>query len=150
MKVIELTKGFAAIVDDEDYGMFAQHRWYMANIGYAMRRPWKAPCQYLHRLIAGAKKGEFVDHLNGNKLDCRRCNLRIATRSQNQMNRGVQRNNSLGLKGISFDKRRGKFYARIVTEGVKTHLGTFSTKEEAKIAYVEAALAQHKAFARLN
>jgi hypothetical protein len=104
--------------------------------------------------ILKAPPGKFVDHRNLNKLDNRRQNLRIATRSQNGMNRRAMSNNELGIKGVSRDKnKKGKtplFVARITVEGKTRRLGYFRTTEEAAAAYAAAARELHGEFHRLN
>jgi hypothetical protein len=88
-----------------------------------------------HRLawfyMTGEWPKEFIDHINRNKIDNRWCNLREATASQNNRNKSVNRKNTTGLKGVSAGKD-GKFRVYIC-------LGTFSSKEEAKNVYDEAA-----------
>lgn len=84
-----------------------------------------------------------------NALDNRRANLRLATKSQNQMNRRIQRNNTSGFKGVHLFKRTGKFRAYIMVQGKEKHLGYFATAEEAHVAYVKAAVEIHGEFAQL-
>ena len=76
-----------------------------------------------------------IDHVNKNGRDNRWVNLRLATSSQNQRNRGLQSNNTTGLKGTCFDKRRGCFVAGIKVNGRRINLGSFDTVEEAHAAY---------------
>ena len=89
-----------------------------------------------------------IDHRNNDKSDNRWSNLRLATGSQNQANRGLQRNNTSGFKGVS--ARRGKFAAYIKRDGKKHTLGSFDTAEEAHAAYVAAAPLFHGEFARVG
>jgi len=89
-----------------------------------------------------------VDHINGDKLDNRICNLRLATRAQNMQNRGNRRSNSTGYKGVTFSKSRQKFIAQIVANGRYYRLGQFATAEAAHEAYKSAALKLHGDFAR--
>lgn len=105
---------------------------------------------YMHRQILNPGQGLEVDHINGNKLDNRRCNLRPATHSQNGMNRGARRGTSTGLKGVCFSKQKGKFHAVIHAGRKKNHIGFFLTAEAAKAAYDKAAIEKHGEFARLN
>ena len=90
----------------------------------------------------------LVDHINRNPFDNRIENLRLATRSQNQMNRKPQSNNALGLKGVSFD--RGRYEAVITTGGHRIKIGRYATKGLAAVAYAKAALRYHGQFARIT
>jgi hypothetical protein len=93
-KEISLTKGYIALVDDADY------EWLSHGV------------VYMHRVVAGASRGQEVDHINRNPLDNRRANLRIVSRAQNLVNRKVFKNNLSGVKGVYFDKQKQKWIAR--------------------------------------
>lgn len=90
---------------------------------------------------------EFIDHINGNGLDNRLCNLREATRAQNKQNAPCQSNSRTGLKGVVINKLSGKFTARIGHFGRSLYLGTFDTPEDAHKAYRDAADILHGEFA---
>ncbi|KKM14674.1 hypothetical protein LCGC14_1703720, partial [marine sediment metagenome] len=98
MKRIPLTQGKFAIVDDDIFDYLSQWKWYAQkdrNTFYALRNvvvKGKAKTIRMHRQILNSKKGQQTDHLNGNGLDNRRCNLRICTRSQQAMNTKKRRN----------------------------------------------------------
>lgn len=98
----------------------------------------------LHRLIwlliYGTYPTDQIDHINGNRADNRKCNLRAATQSQNTWNRVV--------RGASFNNRRGKWRATMTLNGKEKLLGHFLTKEEAQNAYRQAALEHHGEFVR--
>ena len=102
-----------------------------------------------HRLAFLYAHGRFpsqdIDHRNGIRHDNRLSNLREATRSENLANGKVRR---LGLKGVHFHKRQGKWQAQIQKNGKNFHLGTFDTELEAHAAYVQAANQLHGEFAR--
>lgn len=106
------------------------------------------------RVIWAVKTGEWpkgeVDHINGDILDNRWENLRIATHSQNGKNRGAPSNNTSGYKGVSFHRKNGKWRAAIHSEGKKYHLGYFNSAELASQAYEEAAKIHHGNFARIS
>jgi len=158
MKVIELTQGRVAIVDDEDFEELAQWRWQFQNQlrGYAVRSQWIPMEQRLrsfsmHRVIMKAPAGFDVDHVNMNGLDNRKENLRICTRSQNLFNRSAPNHkNSLRIKGVSWHKIKKKYEANIKIGGKQKYLGSFLNIEDAKAAYDAIAVKLHGEFARLN
>jgi hypothetical protein len=107
----------------------------------------------IHRLVIGAKPGEIVDHINGNKLDNRRSNLRIATHAQNMANRVKSHNNTSGFKGVTFDtsmSRRKRWGASINHAGRRIKIGRYLTPEEAAKAYDNVALKLKGQYALLN
>jgi hypothetical protein len=106
-------QGQIAVVDDEDFEWLSQWNWtavstHRRNGGYAMRVA-NGKTILMHRQILDAPDGAEVDHINGNGLDNRRTNLRLATRRQGQANRRRFKNNKSGFKGVHFDKQQGKW-----------------------------------------
>jgi hypothetical protein len=93
---------------------------------------------------------DFVDHANGNKQDDRISNLRAATKSQNTANVGAPTHNTSGLKGVSWDKRRGKWRAQICYQNKRRELGLFNTASEAHKTYCDEAVRLHGVFARFE
>lgn len=86
----------------------------------------------IHRVIMGAKDGEYVDHINWNTLDNRKENLRIVTNSQNMLNRkDAQKNNSSGYRGVHKSGISGKWVARVTVEGRDIRLGLYDNPKEA-------------------
>ena len=153
MKLILLTRGKVALVDDEDYAALSAHKWQCSTKGSAVRNVragGKRTLLYMHRVLLNASDDYFVDHINGNTLDNRRSNLRLATQAQNQCNRGPQKNNTSGFKGVTFNKRCGAFAAKITVAGKRKFLGYFDTPQAAHTAYCIAAAAHHGAFARTS
>lgn len=137
--------GVAALVDDEDYDRVAAHPWHAhppngrTQRWYAARKH-EGRTVYLHRFVTAAPAGVEVDHANGNGLDCRRSNLRIATRGQNEANKAKRSGTtSSRYKGVYFDKRRGAWHARIGLAGRHVHLGYFRDEAAAADAYDRAA-----------
>ncbi len=159
MRVIELTKGQVAIVDDENFDKLAQWRWNCSAQGYACRSiNYYKPCgkkacrdEKMHHAVMGRPEPGFVsDHINGNRLDNRRENLRWATRGQNKMNSRPHRGTMTGVKGVSITNRRKPDMAYISFNKKRKHLGYFSTIEEASAAYYSAAQKLFGEFARQN
>ena len=155
---IPLTQGQVALIDDEDYDLVSQYKWYArwdphTKSFYAVtniRKPnGKRTVLLMHRLIMNAKKGEQVDHINHNTIDNRKSELRLCTQSQNQHNRGCNSKNSSGYKGVCWRKARQKWQAQIVLNGEKIYLGCFQTPEEAHSAYCKAAQELHGDFLKV-
>lgn len=149
MKIIALhgkhSKGKSAIVDDADYEDIASYRWVVNYYGYAVRSAHKdagyGATKLMHRHVMNPTKDQLIDHINGNRLDNRRSNLRIATYSENQRNRGKQNNNTSGFKGVVLLKdhsRRKKWAAQIKANGKQIRIGYYHTPEEASQEYIEA------------
>lgn len=107
----------------------------------------------LHRVIGSRivdrplRRDEQIDHINGNTMDNRRSNLRIATHAENVRNRLAQRNNKSGYKGVYFHARSQRWRATIQHEGKRHYLGSFDTAELASAAYTAAADRLYGAFA---
>ena len=121
-------------VDPEDQELLSHYSWYLTDTGYwATRAKQNSPVGvphemiYMHRLIMMPPKGTEIDHINRDKLDNRKENLRYADRSLNCSNIGIQRNNTSGTTGVSFCKLKQKWRAYF---GPKRKAG-FATKEEA-------------------
>lgn len=138
MKKIPLTQGKFAVVDDEDFSFLIQWKWHFGNGGYAIRADYSSGQRVwfrMHRLLIETPSHLMTDHINGNKLDNRKINLRICTNAQNMRNTGLKTNNTSGHKGVSYDKERQKWSSQITFNYKLYHLGRFLTKEEAIIAY---------------
>jgi hypothetical protein len=107
-----------------------------------------------HRLvwlfIHGSFPPDCLDHINGVKDDNRFDNLREATYSENNMNQGLQSNNTSGFKGVDYLKSSGKYRARISINRTTKALGYYTTREEAHKAYCKASLEYHQEFSRIN
>ena len=155
---IPLSNGQFAIFDIDDYDLVVKYTWcavwnkctktYYASTN--IRSPEKrGQTMHMQRAIMDAPKGMFVDHINHDSLDNRRCNLRLTTKSENMMNRRKLTPNASGLKGV-YKKSKNKWYSKIKANGQEFNLGTFDTAEEAHAAYCTAALELHGEFACLE
>lgn len=150
--------GKSATVDDADYENVARYNWYMSSAGYACRNLWlkgqgRATTVYLHRVVMQPPQGITVDHKNGDRLDNRRSNLRLATVGENRRNSGLRSNNTSGYAGVHLFKQKvnNRWQARIADpSGKRIGLGFFATPEEAASAWNEAASSYYGEFARLN
>lgn len=134
---------FKILVSTEDQDLLEKYKWYI-NGGYACRKvktsEYKIHTQqlYLHRVVAermGLDLSQEIDHINLNKLDNRRTNLRFCTVSQNHYNTRVKSNNSSGYKGVSWHKRSGRWQAQIRFQGQLIALGYYQEAEQAYEAY---------------
>jgi len=150
-KEIPLTQGKTALVDDEDYLLVSPFKW-----SAAQRRTWYAvridhkKMIYLHRFLLGIPSEFQCDHINGDGLDNRRCNLRIATNAQNQWNRHKRQIHSSSFRGVTWDKNRNRWIVYI-TANKKTHyLGRYINETDAAKAYDEAAKRLFGEYANLN
>jgi hypothetical protein len=157
-RLIPLTQGKFAVVDAADYEWLSQWKWYASyqrttGRWYAYRASYIGKKKYniaMHRVILNAPHGLKVDHVDGDGLHNRHDNIRLATICQNRFNRGPQRNNTSGIKGVSWNKETGKWQAFIGVNGKQTHLGLFVDKLDAAAAYAEAAKRLHGEFSRIE
>ena len=146
MKQILAIDGTPILIDDEDFEQLSAYRWRIlkGKKGGIYAHTCKHRPVLMHRMLISVPQGKCIDHINGNGLDNRRSNLRVATLSQNQMNRGVQKNNKSGVKGVYFSQ--GKWRAQIKSNKRYLFIGTFSTRELAAAAYQKAAIELHGEF----
>jgi hypothetical protein len=149
---IVLKDGVSAVVDVADADLVAGFNWRLSSNGYvyADRGYWRIA---LHRLIAGPKESEQVDHHNGDPLDNRSINLRVCTPGQNQANRiavnGRPRRSS-DYRGVSWDSAKKTWKAYVHVNGKTRALGNFLDEVGAARAYDAAAKEAWGEFARLN
>lgn len=152
MREIPLSRGLSAIVDDEDYERVACRRWHAAP---AKQRPTNFYArssygEYMHRLIAGASRGQYVDHKDHNGLNNLRSNLRICTHSQNCANARLSNPPPSGYRGVCWDRRKKKFVASVTCGGKYHFLGRFDDPREAALIRDKGAVQLHGKFAILN
>ena len=152
MKKIQLSRGKFAIIDDSDFDSVSQYKWSYDPKGYAFTNWGKRPnrrIMYLHRFLMSPVKGQECDHINQDKLDNRRENLRTCSRIENSRNRKVFKNLT-GFKGVARHIRDGLFSARVLHKGQIYSGGYHKTALEAAKKYNEIALKLHGEFASLN
>lgn len=160
-RTIALSMGKVAIVDSEDFELLSREKWF-ANRG-ARNLTWYAVCSAykhrasgryrtllkMHRVVLGISDPKVqIDHVNGDGLDNRKANLRIATHTENQQNRGAYSNNTSGYKGVAFARKCSKWQASISISGKDKFLGYFASAAEAHRAYCSAAAVLRGKFGR--
>jgi len=160
MKEIQLTQGQVVLVDDEDFELLNQWKWFAIkgqNTFYAARHVKNKNKQttiFLHRFIMNTTDPKIeIDHKDRNGLNCQKYNLRECDHAQNNQNKGLGKNNKTGYKGVSLCKdtfRRKKYTARIRVGNKYLSLGHFLTPENAAYAYDVAAIKYFGDFAFLN
>lgn len=149
---VPLTQGRIAVIDSADMALVTPFIWSLRHrnhTDYAETRTGNR-LLLMHRLIMAADDDHDVDHRDGNGLNNRRGNLRLATRSQNLCNRRRPANTSSRFRGVCFDKQTGRWTAQIGRDGKCKRLGRFVTEEEAALAYDSAARQLHGEFATVN
>lgn len=158
MKRIPLTKGFEALVDDEDFDHLNLLSWH-TNVGgknpYAItakRINKKSKKFKMHRMLLNVTDPtQLVDHINGDTLDNRKENLRVTTYLGNSQNcKKTTRKTHSKYKGVTWSKKKSKWQASIRTDNKLKWLGYFNIELDAAFAYNEAALKYHGEFACLN
>jgi hypothetical protein len=149
IRYIPLTRGLFAIVDKADYEWLSGFRWHATSgrKAYACFAR-KDKVIYMHRLIMNPPEGKFVDHVDGNSLNYRRCNLRICNKAQNTWNRPAVGGTSR-FKGVHRTKD-GRWKAGIRVGGQQTFIGLFDDEIEAAKAYDDKAREFFGEFAYLN
>lgn len=154
MKLIKLTRGKQAKVDDDDYDMLMAYKWQASFYGYAVtntsRRSGRR-VMWMHREVMRAVDGQIIDHIDGDTLNNQKSNLRFVTESQNHWNQRTRKDSKSGLKGVdSYRAKYGRWRAYIKVGKKKCHLGYFSSAELAHEAYKEAAIKHFREHARFE
>lgn len=152
--LIPLPDGLFAVIDADDIELVSPFSWRSRrsrSVRYVVSNLPRSPSGRgeitLHRLILPTGPGLVVDHIDGDTLNNRRSNLRVATSAENSRNRGPQSNNKTGFKGV-YSNGRGKYVARIRVNRKGYHLGEFMDAQSAHAAYCAAAADLHGEFAR--
>lgn len=158
MKKIPLTQGKFALVDDEDFDVLNKFKWCCNNWGYAMRNIQRNGIKsaiIMHREIMNTPKGMDTDHIDHNKLNNQKNNLRICTRRENQRNRKKNVNGTSKFKGVYATTEHGyKYYVSHIIVTGKRLFKTFPQTPEGEIEaakwYNEQAEKHHGEFALFN
>lgn len=143
-----MKNGTSFLFDAEDEAIAAEYTWSITT-GYA-RTQIDGKTVYFHKLLFGNPEKVEIDHINGDRLDNRRCNLRVVDHAQNNQNKGLRKDSTTGFKGVCLDKKSGRYLAYINAYGIRTYLGVFHDKKLAAMAYDEAAKKLHGEYAQLN
>jgi hypothetical protein len=158
VREIPLTKGYVALVSDEDYERVSRFKWY-ADVGsqtvYGRRTirnmDGKRTQLGMHRFVMGVTDPNIeVDHRDHNGLNNQQENLRVSSRSQNMSNTRKQQGTSSQFKGVSLERSRGKWQVVICVNKKQKHLGYFTDEVEAAMFYDDAARRHFGAFALTN
>lgn len=161
MEEIILTRGRVAIVDDEDFEEISKYKWYCDATGYAVREQSlgnsKSKMVRMHRIVNKTPDGLETDHINGNKLDNRKENLRNCNHAENSRNT-KKKNGSSVYKGVHLATRRSKkngiiwhsWLAEIKKDKKYYFIGYFKIESDAAKAYDKKAIELHGEFVRLN
>lgn len=155
--IVKLTKGFNAVVSEEDFEEVSKYKWYAVKMNgssfYAVGSFKQPDGSYktvgMHRFIMGQPAGKCVDHKSGNTLDNRTCDLRIASQAENTRNSKLSAANTSGLKG-AYENRKtpGRWVSSISVNSKNINLGSFGSAKEAHEAYMAAAVKYSGEFAR--
>ncbi len=151
-----LTKGYCALIDDEDLCLVNQYRWWTyedksgPNLFYALSTS-TGKTMSMHRVVMGCQMGDGkqIDHIDGDGLNNQKNNLRFCTGSQNCMNR-ISANSTSQHKGVTWKKANQKWCAQIMMDGRKKHIGLYEKEKDAAKACDQMAFQVFGEFARLN
>lgn len=133
-----LINGEEFLFDLEYYDLIKDYYWHKNNRGYITSNT-RGKAIKLYRLILDCYDSKItIDHINHNKLDNRKCNLRFVSRSQNGMNSKLHKNNTSGVSGVHWDKNIQKWVARITVNYERINLGSFDKFEDAEKRRLEA------------
>lgn len=156
MDIVLSNSNEVAIIDDEDVYRISKGTWSLNSNGYAVRTQrcggGKKHSILMHREILGLLYGDgiTIDHIDNNKLNNSKSNLRKCEHSQNVVNVGKYRSGTSRFKGVYRKPGYKKWYAYINKDSKRYHLGRFDSEIDAASAYNKAALELHGEFAVLN
>src|SRR4051794_40539867 len=149
--IVYLSQGLTTEIDDADWEKLKDYKWF-AHVRpkrtYAVSSSIKGQTLYMHRLIMSPPRGMQVDHIDGDGLNNKRSNLRLATSQQNNAN-AFRTQNVSGYIGVNITPS-GRWQARARKGGTRHHIGVFDTPEEAARAYDAWTFVEYGDFAQLN
>jgi hypothetical protein len=148
MKKIKLTNGMIAKIDDEDFEKVSAYNWNYKDTGYA--RTTSRPHILMHHFIMGKIEGKVIDHIDRDKLNNQKSNLRFCSQSQNSINKDKKKKCSSKYKGVIWKERLGKWECRIKKNKKLYYLGLFENEIEAALQYNKKAIELYGEFAFLN
>lgn len=138
------------MVDDSDYDNLSKYHWFLSWNGYAVASVYENGKEKRLRMHKVIKNGEFIDHIDGDKLNNQSLNLRLCSKSTNGANRGKTIKNKSGYKGVHFNKNCNKWRAMIRVNNKSQHIGVFEDIKDAALAYNNKAKELFGEFAYLN
>lgn len=145
-KIIPLTKGKFAKVDNDDFDELNNYNWSLNNDGYARN----SKLGLMHRIILNTPKDLYTDHIDNDRLNNRKSNLRICTNQENQMNRSINVSNKTGYKGVSKCKDYNKWISKIKVDGKTKYIGIHDSPVDAAKSYDNKAVEIFGKFAKTN
>lgn len=156
MKKIFLTQNQVALVDNSDFEELNKYKWFANKRGnsfYALRtskkdKNGKVKTILMHRVIMSDPVGFDIDHIDNNGLNNQKKNLRVCTHAQNTRNRGIQKNSTSKLKGVTWNKTGNKWQAQIRVDGKYIYIGLFEDKQKAYEAYCQACVKYHGEYSK--
>ena len=142
--------GTEFLFDIEDFSVINSRNWYVDKDGYLASSyiyNGRRCFAMFHRIIMNAQKGQVVDHINRNRADNRKVNLRCCSKFENNLNRGRRSTNTSGVIGVHYDRKRDKWIANITYDKRRIFIGRFISKDEAVKARLRKESELFKSFA---
>lgn len=155
-KEILTTKGEVILIDSVDFGIVSKYKWNINSRGYAVTSSGKkkglSKALKMHRSIMGVTNPkDQIDHINRNKIDNTRCNLRICSNTHNSYNRSGNKNSITNYKGVKLENNKlNPYSARIIFDKKYIYLGAHKTAEIAAMVYNVQARIHFGEFAYIN
>jgi hypothetical protein len=147
--ICRLPDNVTFLIDKEDYPLVSQYPWRLTTSGY-LTAYIRGKKTRLHYLLMPRMPGKLCDHMNRDKMDNRKCNLRYATSSENLFNKSIQSNNTTGYIGVSKCINSDRYRAYINFHKKRICLGVFDDPKKAALARDNAARLYHGEFAIFN